>query len=168
VRGGNIASGRLLRVDYFRIPETTDTMPPETNITSGPSGSVSGSTATFEFTSSEPGSAFQCQLLPLESAPTGCISPKSYSGLTAGTQYTFSVWATDASGNIDDTPATRTFTPSGNDPYANPASTSRTFTEGWTPAANSVHLNPRVTCSADSTPANTGTGQGASTLLTAT
>jgi len=152
VRGDNIASGRLLRVDYFRIPEATDTAPPETTITSGPSGSVSGTTATFEFTSSEPGSAFQCQLLGLESAPTGCTSPKSYSGLTAGTQYTFSVWATDASGNTDSTPATRTFTPSGNDPYANPTSTSQTFTQGWTPAANSIHLNPRITCSTDLTP----------------
>ena len=44
------------------------------------------------------------------------------------------------------------------DPYPNPTSTSQTFTEGWTPAANSVHLNPRVTCSTDLTPANTGTG----------
>ncbi len=163
VRGANIASGRLLRVDYFRIPEAApieDTTPPETTIDSGPSGSVSGTTATFEFTSSEPGSAFQCQLLGLESAPTGCASPKSYSGLTAGTQYTFSVWATDTSGNTDATSATRTFTPSGNDPYARPDTTSQTFGEGWTPAANSVHLNPRITCSTDPTPANTGTGQG--------
>src|SRR5215213_9900802 len=86
-------------------------------------------------------------------------------GLTAGTQYTFSVWATDASGNTDTTPATRTFTPSGNDPYANPDSTSQTFGQGWTPAANSVHLNPRVTSSADLTPANTGTGQGGVNVL---
>jgi hypothetical protein len=40
------------------------------------------------------------------------------------------------------------------DPYAKPTSTSQTFGEGWTPAANSVHLNPRITCSADPTPAN--------------
>jgi hypothetical protein len=46
------------------------------------------------------------------------------------------------------------------DPYPNPTSTSQTFGQGWTPAANSVHLNPRVTCSADPTPANSGTGQG--------
>jgi hypothetical protein len=50
--------------------------------------------------------------------------------------------------------------PPPDDPYANPDTTSQTFAEGWTPAANSVHLNPRVTCSADLTPANTGTGQG--------
>ena len=40
------------------------------------------------------------------------------------------------------------------DPYANPTSTSQTFAEGWSPAANSVHLNPRITCSSDPTPAN--------------
>ena len=45
------------------------------------------------------------------------------------------------------------------DPYAKPDTTSQTFTEGWTPAANSVHLNPRVTCSADLTPANTSSGE---------
>ena len=46
------------------------------------------------------------------------------------------------------------------DPYANPTTTSQTFTAGWTPAANSVHLNPRITCSTDPTPASTGIGQG--------
>src|SRR5215217_4379321 len=40
------------------------------------------------------------------------------------------------------------------DPYPNPDTTSQTFAEGWTPEANSVHLNPRITCSADPTPAN--------------
>jgi hypothetical protein len=48
----------------------------------------------------------------------------------------------------------------GPDPYANPTSTSQTFAQGWTPAANSVHLNPRVTCSTNLTPDNTGTGKG--------
>jgi hypothetical protein len=116
LKASNTGSGRYPFVDIVTFPASAslaDTTPPETTITSGPSGSVSGTTATFEFTSSEPGSTFQCQLLPLESAPTSCTSPKSYSGLTAGTEYTFSVWATDASGNTDGSPATLTFTPSG-------------------------------------------------------
>jgi hypothetical protein len=50
--------------------------------------------------------------------------------------------------------------PPPSDPYANPNSTSQTFAQGWTPAASSVHLNPRITCSTDLTPPNTGTGQG--------
>jgi hypothetical protein len=36
---------------------------------------------------------------------------KAYSGLLAGTEYTFNVWATDAAGHTDATPATSTFTP---------------------------------------------------------
>ena len=108
VKAANTGTGRYPFLDYVSFPG-----PPETTITSGPSGSVSGATATFEFTSDEPGSTFQCQLLPLEPAPTNCASPKAYSGLTAGTEYTFSVWATDASGNTDASPATSTFTPSG-------------------------------------------------------
>ena len=59
-----------------------------------------------------------------------------------------------------DTSGTPPPPPPPDDPYANPNTTSQTFGEGWTPAANSVHLNPRVTCSTDLTPANTGTGQG--------
>jgi hypothetical protein len=101
VKAANTGSGRHPFADVVRFPPSgstsgglTDTTPPETTITSGPSGSVSGTTATFEFTSSEPGSTFQCQLVGLESAPASCTSPKSYSGLKAATQYTFSVWAT--------------------------------------------------------------------------
>jgi hypothetical protein len=44
-------------------------------------------------------------------------------------------------------------------PAADPTTTSQTFAEGWTPAANSVHLNPRVTCSTDPTPANVATAE---------
>jgi hypothetical protein len=44
--------------------------------------------------------------------------------------------------------------PPQDDPYAEPDTTSQTFEEGWTPEANSVHLNPRIECSADPTPAN--------------
>jgi len=50
---------------------------------------------------------------------TNCPSPKAYTNLTVGTEYTFKVWAKDAAGNIDPTPATFTFTPS--DGTATPA-----------------------------------------------
>jgi acid phosphatase type 7 len=118
VMAANTATGRNPFVDIVTFPASgggTDTTPPETTITSGPSGIVTGTTATFEFTSNESGSTFRCRLLPPESAGTNCTAPKTYSGLTAGTVYTFSVWATDASGNTDASPATRTFTPSGGD-----------------------------------------------------
>src|SRR6201999_4580296 len=38
-----------------------------------------------------------------------CTSPQTYNGLTDG-DYTFSVRAKDADGNVDPSPATRTFT----------------------------------------------------------
>ena len=90
----------------------TDTTPPETSITSPPSGSVIGTTVTFGFTTSEPGSTFQCRLVGRDSTRTNCTSPMAYTNLTVGTQYAFKVWAKDAAGNIDSTPATFTFTPS--------------------------------------------------------
>src|ERR671910_243423 len=92
--------------------EAADTTPPNTTITSPPSGSVIGTTVTFGFTSSEPGSTFQCKLVGRDATRTSCTSPKTYTNLTVGTAYTFKVWAKDAAGNIDSTPATRTFTPS--------------------------------------------------------
>ncbi|MDQ3930829.1 MAG: glycoside hydrolase family 55 protein, partial [Chloroflexota bacterium] len=103
-------------VDVPPVPPTPpppDTTPPDTTIDSGPSGTIPSGDVSFTFSSSEAGSTFQCQLGPLESAPASCTSPKAFSGLMAGTEYTFSVWATDASGNTDATPATSTFTPLG-------------------------------------------------------
>src|SRR5215212_9668430 len=90
--------------------EAADTTPPETTITNS---SVSGTTATFDFFSNETSSTFKCKLVGQDSTRTTCTSPKTYTNLTAGTKYTFKVWATDAARNIDPTPATRTFTPSG-------------------------------------------------------
>src|SRR5215211_5742665 len=113
-RGFNFSSREV--TDPTRRPKLTldlspDTTPPETTIASGPSGTISSGDTSFTFSSEEAGSTFQCQLDPLESAPASCTSPKAYSGLMAGTEYTFSVWATDAAGNTDPAPATSTFTP---------------------------------------------------------
>jgi hypothetical protein len=51
-------------------------------------------------------------LVGRDATRTNCTSPKAYTNLTVGTAYTFKVWAKDAAGNIDTTPATFTFTPS--------------------------------------------------------
>ena len=110
--------------------EAADTTPPQTTITSGPSGSLTGTTATFEFTSSETGSTFLCRLLPLESSRTNCSSPKTYTTLTVGSTYTFKVWAKDAAGNIDTTPATLTFTPSGSGGTPPPSDCENDITPG--------------------------------------
>jgi hypothetical protein len=52
-------------------------------------------------------------LVGRDSTRTNCTSPQTYTNLTVGSTYTFKVWAKDAAGNIDTTPATFTFTPSG-------------------------------------------------------
>jgi uncharacterized repeat protein (TIGR01451 family) len=84
-----------------------DTTPPETNITSGPSGLVNSNSARFSFSSSEANSTFWCKL---DSGTfSACASPKSYSGLANGS-HTFTVRANDGAGNADATPATRTWT----------------------------------------------------------
>ncbi|HZI06031.1 MAG TPA: Ig-like domain-containing protein, partial [Archangium sp.] len=95
-----------------------DTSAPETNITSGPSGTTPERTATFEFSSNEPGVTFECSLDG--AAYTPCTSPVTFTDLAEG-EHTLQVRARDAAGNVDATPATRTWTVSsgtGNDDIA--------------------------------------------------
>jgi hypothetical protein len=85
---------------------TPDTIPPDTVIDSGPSGSVFDTSATFSFSATEP-ATFQCRLDGGALAP--CTSPKSYANLTVGS-HTFQVAATDGSFNVDASPAERSWT----------------------------------------------------------
>jgi hypothetical protein len=89
------------------VPPVLDTTPPETAITSGPSGTVANGNASFSFSSSEIGSSFQCRLDA--AAWSNCSSPQGYSGLAGGT-HTFSVRATDLATNTDPSPATASWT----------------------------------------------------------
>jgi|GEM_PF-408854 len=94
----------------FTAEDTTppdDTTPPETTINSGPTGTITVDTATFEFTSNEAGSTFECQLDT--EGWTTCESPKNLTNLSEG-EHTFQVRATDEAGNTDQTPASRSFT----------------------------------------------------------
>jgi IPT/TIG domain len=95
-----------------------DTAPPATTITSGPSGTTSSTSATFEFTADEP-ATFECRL---DGAGFGaCTSPKTYTDLVDGS-HTFRVRATDAAGNADPVPAERTWTVATSPPPPPPAS----------------------------------------------
>lgn len=85
---------------------TVDTVAPDTSITGGPTGTVNATTASFTFTSTEPGSMLACQLDG--GALVACTSPKEYTGLSDGS-HTFQVQATDAAGNVDMTPASRSW-----------------------------------------------------------
>lgn len=84
-----------------------DTTPPETSIGTKPPDPSSSSTATFTYSSTEPGSAFECEL---DGSAFAACDPAgiAYTGLGEG-RHTFQVRATDASGNTDPTPAGYTF-----------------------------------------------------------
>ncbi len=84
-----------------------DFTPPATTIASGPADPTNLASATFTFSSDEPGSTFACALDG--AAFTTCSSPKTYSGLTAGS-HMFQVRAIDLAGNVDPTPAATTWT----------------------------------------------------------
>ncbi len=85
-----------------------DTQPPETAIESGPSGLVAASEATFTLGSSEGDSTFECQV---DGATqwTACGSPRTLADLSQG-GHSFRARARDAVGNVDSTPAERTWT----------------------------------------------------------
>jgi predicted NUDIX family NTP pyrophosphohydrolase len=86
---------------------TVDTSPPETTITSGPSGLTNDSTPTFGLASSEAGSSLECKVD--SGSYSACGSSKTTSHLADGS-HSLSVRASDPAGNADPTPATRTFT----------------------------------------------------------
>ena len=88
------------------LSPTPDTTRPNTTITSGPSGSVTDTSATFSFSATEP-ATFQCRLDGAAFAP--CTSPTSYTNLTR-TAHTFQVVAVDGSLNVDASPAARSWT----------------------------------------------------------
>jgi CSLREA domain-containing protein len=87
-------------------PDEADAKPPETTILKGPKAKSKKRMAKFRFSSDEAGSTFQCKL---DRKPVKrCGSPKKYKGLKVG-KHVFRVWATDAAGNKDPTPAKKKF-----------------------------------------------------------
>jgi hypothetical protein len=85
---------------------TIDATAPETTINNGPPSSTDSTSAQLTFSANEPGSTFECSL---DNAPfAACTSPRDLTGLASGT-HTFRVRAIDAAGNIDLTPASRTW-----------------------------------------------------------
>jgi CSLREA domain-containing protein len=88
-------------------PLSADVTPPETTLGSTPDATTVSITAVFEFTSDEAGSTFECSLGG--AAFAACTSPATYTSL-AVSAHTFAVRAVDASGNLDATPATYSWT----------------------------------------------------------
>ncbi|HYI44460.1 MAG TPA: Ig-like domain repeat protein [Actinomycetota bacterium] len=100
--------------DNFGNPSTTtsrtftvDTTAPQTTINSGPTGTIATNQATFGFSTNDPAAIFECKLD--SGSFQSCTSTTNYTGLSQGS-HTFEVRASDAVGNTDQTPASRTFT----------------------------------------------------------
>ncbi len=87
---------------------TSDQVPPNTTVDTGPSSPTNATTASFTFSGTDDVTAsasliFECQLDG--GGFSVCASPTTYTSLAEG-PHTFSVRAKDAAGNVDPTPAT--------------------------------------------------------------
>src|SRR5690349_20756326 len=81
--------------------------PPDTTIESGPQGLNTTAMPTFQFSSNVAGATFQCSL---DHAPySGCSSPLQLPQLGQG-PHVFDVRAVDSTGQVDPTPAERSWT----------------------------------------------------------
>jgi hypothetical protein len=134
---------------------------PETTITDGPRGDTQDASPTFAFESDEPNSTFVCQVD--QGVPALCSSPHTTQQLGSGA-HTFSVYARDAAGNDDPTPATRAFnvvaaapatttSPTTTSPPPTPTTTSPPPVDVLAPAVGSFRLSRTVFRAARSGPA---------------
>jgi RNA polymerase sigma factor (sigma-70 family) len=96
-------AGNVDRTPARRRWRINDSSPPNTTITAHPRVNSTDSSPTFRFSSSEPNSTFECRLDG--GSWRACSSPRTYSGIGDG-WHVFRVRARDASGNVDPTPAT--------------------------------------------------------------
>jgi hypothetical protein len=100
---GNRSTRATLAIAAAACP---DTVAPKTSVKSGPSARTTSRTARFTFASNEAGSTFQCKLD--RGAFVACRSAKTYRKLRKG-QHTFQVRAKDRAGNLDKSPAKKTW-----------------------------------------------------------
>lgn len=142
-------STKMYLHNAFTLQGATDTTPPDTSITAAPADGSPAGAASFSFTSTEPGSTFQCKLDA--AAYAGCASPTTYPAVSAGS-HTFNVRATDPAGNVDQSPASHTWTVA-------PAGTSGTTTLGAVADTWIDEASPNATHGTDiSLNADGGTG----------
>ncbi len=131
--------GDLALERYEGQPLPVDTTPPQTTITSGVSGTTSIVSPTFAFTSNEAASTFECRLDTAVFTP--CSSPHATGPLTLGA-HTFEVRAIDQAGNVDLSPASRSFsiaaTPPNSDLGASPSPQPTSTAPSPTPPAPAV------------------------------
>jgi Big-like domain-containing protein/glycosyl hydrolase family 26 len=86
---------------------TTFAVAPDTSVDAGPADASTSATATFAFSSDQPGAGLQCRL---DGAPfADCTSPVTFNGLTDG-PHAFEARAWTFAGGADPSPAGRSWT----------------------------------------------------------
>ena len=131
-----------------------DVTPPDTIITSGPTGTITINSATFNWSGSDnvtpvANLQYAYRLDPIEPSFSafGVATSASYNGLANGS-YTFLVKARDQSGNEDSTPASRTFTVSVDTtpPLRSNGAPTGVLAVGTTQTSLSLTTNENATC----------------------
>jgi hypothetical protein len=139
-------SAMSVQFDWTAVNNGPDLDPPETTITSAPSGLTASTDATFTFTADEPGSTFECSLDG--GGFSSCTSPATFNGLGDGA-HTFDVRAIDTASNTDPTPDSAAWTVDATAPNVSLA-------DPGSPVRGTVTLNPS---------ADDGSGSGVASLI---
>ncbi len=101
-------AGNVLPVTEPGIDQTyeIDTIAPDTQIDTQPANPNNSTSASFNFSSADVSSTFECSLEG--GVYAGCTNPKNYTGLEEGS-HIFAARAKDTAGNVDATPASYTW-----------------------------------------------------------
>ncbi len=131
---GNVDSSAAIYEWTVTAPPPVDTTPPNTSITSQPPAATTSTAASFDFSSDESESTFECKL---DGGPwTACSPPYAY---TVGVgEHEFLVRATDAALNVDDSPASAGWTVETPSPPPPPPASDCTTTVTSTATAQSA------------------------------
>ena len=104
---GNVDASPATRNWTIEAAPAPDTTPPQTSIVRGPATHTTATSASFGLASSEPNSSFVCNLDG--EGWEACSSSTAYAELEVGA-HEFSAQAIDATGNVDTTPAVKSWT----------------------------------------------------------
>ena len=129
-----------------RASFTVDATPPDTTFTEVPPALTNDNSPTFRFTANEANSTFECSVDTVDFAP--CSSPLSPS--LADGAHTVRVRATDGAVNLEEVPASRTFTVDTTPPDTTITSSPASQTNDNTPTITFEASEPNSTfeCSA--------------------
>jgi Ca2+-binding RTX toxin-like protein len=135
---------------------TVDATPPETTIDFGPQGTVGISRPDFGYSSNEAESQFECRLdgAAFAACPEEEFTPAS--SLADG-EHTFNVRAIDLAGNVDPTPATRSFTVDATSPVVEIKSGPEGATAKSAPTFTFSASGGTVSCAVEAQSAEPGT-----------